>query len=112
MVLRACSPWDLALRGISVVILLVIVSRTCKCAKYEVHMCLRSIQICLPHGDAMELDSSRFYFWYQRAHVRWLLEGDQNTAYFHRVANGMKMKNALHSLDDNGMLIEGTKNLG
>jgi hypothetical protein len=29
-------------------------------------------------------------YWHQRSHARWLLHGDQNTAYFHRIANGRK----------------------
>jgi hypothetical protein len=54
----------------------------------------------------MELDSSRFYFWYQRAHVRWLLEGDENVAYFHMLANERERRNTMHFVDDNGVLIE------
>jgi hypothetical protein len=50
-------------------------------------------------------------YWYQRAHGRLLLEGDQNTAYFYRIANGRKRKNYVHSLDDNVTIIEGTANL-
>jgi hypothetical protein len=44
--------------------------------------------------------------WYERTHWRWLLEGDQNVAYFHRLANGRERKNAMHFVDDNGVLIE------
>ena len=31
-------------------------------------------------------------YWYQKAHGNWLLEGDLNTAYFHRIANGRRQK--------------------
>jgi hypothetical protein len=50
-------------------------------------------------------------YWYQRSHSRWLLHGDQNTSYFHRIANGRKRKKTIHSLDNDGIVIEGTKNL-
>jgi mannosylglycoprotein endo-beta-mannosidase len=30
--------------------------------------------------------------WYQKSHEKWILEGDLNTSYFHRVANGRKIK--------------------
>jgi mannosylglycoprotein endo-beta-mannosidase len=49
--------------------------------------------------------------WYQKSHEKWLLEGDSNTSYFHRVANGRKRKNTMLSLNDNGVNIEGTENL-
>jgi hypothetical protein len=39
------------------------------------------------------------------------LEGDLNTIYFHRVANGRKRKNTMFSLKENDILIEGTDNL-
>ena len=50
-------------------------------------------------------------YWHQRSHARWLLHGDQNTAYFHRIANGRKRRNTVHSLDNDGVLVEGTKEL-
>jgi hypothetical protein len=46
--------------------------------------------------------------WYQKAHEKWLLEGDLNNSYFHRVANGRKRKNTLFPLKDNDVFIEGT----
>lgn len=39
------------------------------------------------------------------------IAGDLNTSYFHKIANGRKRKNLVHSLDDNGVLVEGTDNL-
>ena len=50
-------------------------------------------------------------YWFQRSHARWLLHGDLNTSYFHKIANGRKRKNMVHSLDDNGVAVEGTDNL-
>ena len=50
-------------------------------------------------------------YWYQRAHGKWLLEGDINTSYFHRIANGRKRKNTILSLQNGNSVVEGTKNL-
>jgi mannosylglycoprotein endo-beta-mannosidase len=50
-------------------------------------------------------------FWLQRSHERWLLQGDSNTSYFHRVANGRKRKSSVHSLKNGDVIIEGTKDL-
>ena len=50
-------------------------------------------------------------FWLQHSNERWLLKGDQNTAYFHRIANGRKRKNTIHSFTDGEVIIEGTQNL-
>jgi hypothetical protein len=33
--------------------------------------------------------------WYKRSHETWLLKGDLNTEYFHRVANGRKRKQTI-----------------
>lgn len=50
-------------------------------------------------------------FWLQHSNERWLLKGDQNTTYFHRIANGRKRKNTIHSFTDGEVIIEGTQNL-
>ena len=50
-------------------------------------------------------------FWLQHSNERWLLKGDQNTAFYHRVANGKKRKNTIHSLTDGKVVSEGTKDL-
>jgi hypothetical protein len=34
-------------------------------------------------------------YWFQRSHARWLLHGDRNTLYFHRIANGRKKEKKL-----------------
>lgn len=46
-------------------------------------------------------------YWFKRSHETWLHKGDNNTDYFHRVANGRKRKNAIHSLQDEDRTIEG-----
>jgi mannosylglycoprotein endo-beta-mannosidase len=58
--------------------------------------------------ELMEIYKEEELLWYQKSHEKWLLEGDLNTRYFHRVANGRKRKNTMISLDDNGVVIEGT----
>ena len=44
-------------------------------------------------------------FWRQRGRVRWALQGDANTAYFHAVANGHRRKCLISSLQSQGGLI-------
>lgn len=50
-------------------------------------------------------------YWLQQSHERWLLNGDRNTDYFHKIANGCKRKNVIHALKCADMEIEGTENL-
>jgi hypothetical protein len=47
----------------------------------------------------------------QHSHEKWLLCGDQNTSYFHRVCNGIKRKNTVLLLKDGDINIEGSENL-
>jgi hypothetical protein len=42
------------------------------------------------------LDEEELY-WYRRCHEIWLLKGDNNTYYFHKIASGQR-KNNLFSL--------------
>lgn len=49
--------------------------------------------------------------WAQKSHERWILEGDQNTAYFHRVANGRRRKNTIFSWKHGDDVIEDTDNI-
>lgn len=61
-----------------------------------------------------ELDSilaTEEMFWLQQSHETWLLKGDHNTSFFHRVANGKKRKNTIHSFTNGEVTIEGTDNL-
>ena len=50
-------------------------------------------------------------YWFERSHETWLLQGDNNTAYFHKCANGRKRKNQILNLENDGILIEGDDNL-
>jgi len=46
-------------------------------------------------------------YWQKRSNSTWLLKGDCNTAFFHRVVNGKKRKNTIFSLKHNDQVIEG-----
>jgi hypothetical protein len=67
--------------------------------KVEINSCLLKI-----------LEEEELY-WHKRSHEKWLHEGDNNTEYFHRVANGRKRKNTIISLASDGGVIEGVDNL-
>ncbi|KAF2952087.1 hypothetical protein DAI22_01g309400 [Oryza sativa Japonica Group] len=43
--------------------------------------------------------------WHKRGGGQWLLEGDRNTEFFHRVANGRRRKCTIVSLEEDGRLI-------
>ena len=47
----------------------------------------------------MMLDEEEL-FWKQRAHENWLLQGDGNNEYFHRIVNGRKRKNNIIFLEE------------
>uniref|UniRef100_A0A453QLB1 Reverse transcriptase domain-containing protein n=1 Tax=Aegilops tauschii subsp. strangulata TaxID=200361 RepID=A0A453QLB1_AEGTS len=47
----------------------------------------------------------------QKSHENWLLKGDRNTDYFHRIVNGRRRRNTIFSLSCGDEMIEGTKNL-
>jgi hypothetical protein len=49
--------------------------------------------------------------WYKRSHETWLLKGDLNTEYFHRLANGRKRKQTIFSLKDGGKEVVGNTEL-
>jgi hypothetical protein len=50
-------------------------------------------------------------YWHKRSNSTWLLKGDNNTDYFHRIANGKKRKNAIFSLQHGEITIEGEKEI-
>jgi hypothetical protein len=50
-------------------------------------------------------------FWFKRSHKTWLLQGDNNTEFFHRVANGRKLRQTIYSLEDGLDHITGDDNL-
>jgi hypothetical protein len=50
-------------------------------------------------------------FWRQRARDNWLLKGDSNTTFFHRMANGCKRKSKIFSLKNGDSVIQGDDDL-
>lgn len=44
-------------------------------------------------------------YWQKRRSEQWLLKGDANTDYFHKIANGRKRKASILSLEDDSRLI-------
>jgi hypothetical protein len=49
--------------------------------------------------------------WFKRSHETWLLKGDNNTEFFHRIANRKKRKQTLFFLMDGDIHVVGTDNL-
>jgi hypothetical protein len=49
--------------------------------------------------------------WFKRSHETWLLKGDNNTEFFHRVANGKKRKQTFFSLMGGDIQVVGTDDL-
>lgn len=50
-------------------------------------------------------------YWHKPSNSTWLLKGDNNIDYFHRIANGKKRKNAIFSLQHGENTIEGEKEI-
>jgi hypothetical protein len=72
--------------------------------------------LCLPEKGEIQYKLMKIYeeeemYWFSRSSEKWLLEGDNNTAYFHRVANGRKRKNTMYSLKKDDINIQGTADL-
>jgi hypothetical protein len=59
----------------------------------------------------MKIYEEEELYWFRRSSEKWLLEGDNNTAYFHRVANGRRRKNTMYSLKKDDIHIQGTADL-
>lgn len=56
------------------------------------------------------MDEEELY-WFKRSHEKWLLQGDHNTKFSHRVANGKKRKQTIFSMKDGESVISGDVNL-
>lgn len=61
--------------------------------------------------DLMKINEEEELYWFKRSHEKWLLEGDNNTEFFHRVANRRKRRNTIISLEDGSNTIEGDDSL-
>lgn len=61
--------------------------------------------------ESLQLLDQEESYWHNRCHEQWLLKGDNNTSYFHKIANGRKRKHIVISLKKDGEIIEGNENL-
>ena len=62
-------------------------------------------------AELMSIYQQEELFWRKRGGEKWLLEGDANTGFFHRVANGRKRKCTITCLEDGDNLIAETDQL-
>lgn len=49
--------------------------------------------------------------WLQRSKEKEIMDGDNNTRYYHAKANGRRRRNSILSLEQDGVVISGQKNL-
>jgi hypothetical protein len=68
---------------------------------------MRKMQLLKELMNLLEQEES---YWQSRCHEQWLLKGDNNTSYFHKVDNGRR-KNTVITLEKNGEIIKGNDNL-
>jgi hypothetical protein len=61
--------------------------------------------------ELMQIYESEEAFWHQRGRENWLLQGDNNTKFFHRSASGQKRKRTMFSLMNGSEQIQGTPDL-
>lgn len=47
-------------------------------------------------AELMKILDNEELYWYKRCHETCLLKGDNNTEFFHKVANGRKRKQSFH----------------
>ena len=59
----------------------------------------------------MKLLDEEESYWHKRANSNWLLKGDNNIEFFHRVANGKKRKNTIFCLQGDNGNIEGDEQI-
>lgn len=50
-------------------------------------------------------------YWLSRSHEQWLVQRDNNTSYFHKIANGRRRKNTIISFENADTTIEGDENI-
>jgi hypothetical protein len=62
-------------------------------------------------AELMKILDNEELYWYKRCHETWLLKGDNNTQFFHKVANGSKRKQTIFSLQNDNSRIVGDENL-
>jgi hypothetical protein len=62
-------------------------------------------------SELMNILEEEELYWFKRAHEKWLHDGDGNTEYFHRIANGRRRENTIFSLESDGKVISGDREL-
>jgi 4-hydroxyphenylpyruvate dioxygenase-like putative hemolysin len=50
-------------------------------------------------------------YWHKRSNQNWLLQGDNNTEYFHRFANGKKRKNMIFQIERGDEILHSEKEI-
>ena len=66
----------------------------------------RSQELVLHQNLGILLKQEELY-WKQRSRLRWLKEGDENTKFFHAVANGLRNRNHIPSIaQGNSRIVE------
>jgi hypothetical protein len=66
----------------------------------------RKVQL---HALLLAMHEEEEMYWFKRAHEKWVHEGDNNTEYFHRIANGRKRKNSILVFTNEGEEIRGVR---
>jgi hypothetical protein len=51
-------------------------------------------------AELLKIMEEEELYWHKRSNENWLLKGDNDTAYFHRKANGKKRKNTIFHLEN------------
>jgi len=51
-------------------------------------------------SELQEIYIAEEIYWQKRGGERWILQGDSNTSFFHKCANGRKRKPTITSLED------------
>ena len=66
---------------------------------------------CEIQTELMHMLEEEESYWNKRSNSKWLLNGDNNTEFFYRVANGRKRKNTIFYLQQDDKIIKGDENL-
>jgi hypothetical protein len=62
-------------------------------------------------AELLQILEDEELYWFKRRHETWLLRGDNNTKYFHLIANGRKRKQIIFSLKNGASTVRGTNDL-
>uniref|UniRef100_A0A2N9IM18 Reverse transcriptase domain-containing protein n=1 Tax=Fagus sylvatica TaxID=28930 RepID=A0A2N9IM18_FAGSY len=62
-------------------------------------------------GELDKLAHLEEIFWRQKSRVLWLKEGDNNTKYFHKIANSNRRRNYMHKVEVDGIIHETEKEI-